>query len=196
MVRYNTETKHISTEATATGEDWLVKFPAKQDHLEVCAIENIYSNLARDIGITVPSTQYFNLDKKYSAFAIKRFDRTNEGLRIPLLTVAGALDLNFRIANFDYRDLLRLTRAITQNKQEVYAMLLRILFNIIFNNRDDHTKNFSFIMDKNRQWHISPAYDLTFNEGPNGYHQMAVMGEAKCPTKQGMIANKRFCIRH
>ena len=187
MVRYNPETKHISTAATATGEDWLVKFPAKQDHLEVCAIENIYSNLARDIGITVPSTQYFNLDKKYSAFAIKRFDRTNEGLRIPLLTVAGALDLNFRIANFDYRDLLRLTRAITQNKQEVYTMLLRIIFNIIFNNRDDHTKNFSFMMDKNQQWHISPAYDLTFNEGPNGYHQMALMGEAKCPTKQDMI---------
>jgi serine/threonine-protein kinase HipA len=187
MVRYNTQTNHISTEATAIGEDWLVKFPAKQEHYEVCAIEQVYSNLARDIGITIPPTRYFKLDKKYSAFAIKRFDRTAEGLRIPVLTVAGALDLNFRIPNFDYRDLLRLTRAITHNIQQVYAMLLRILFNIIFNNRDDHTKNFSFIMDENQQWQISPAYDLTFNEGPNGYHQMAVMGEAKHPTKQDLI---------
>lgn len=187
MVRYNPHTNYISTEATAIGEEWLVKFPAKQEHYEVCAIEQIYSTLARDIGIVVPPTKYFRLDKKYSAFAIKRFDRTTEGLRIPVLTVAGALDLNFRIPNFDYRDLLRLTRAITHNIQEVYAMLLRIIFNIIFNNRDDHTKNFSFIMDKNQQWYISPAYDLTFNEGPSGYHQMAIMGEAKNPTKQDLV---------
>ncbi|XKM12923.1 type II toxin-antitoxin system HipA family toxin [Orbaceae bacterium ac157xtp] len=187
LIRYNTQTNQISTSTAAEGEDWLVKFPSKQDHYEVCAIEHVYANLARQIGIAVPPTRYFKLNEKYSAFAIKRFDRTADRLKIPVLTVAGALDLDFRIPNFDYRDLLRLTRVITNNKQQVYTLFLRVIFNIIFNNRDDHTKNFSFIMNEKQQWQISPAYDLTFNEGPGGYHQMAVMGEAYAPTKQDLI---------
>lgn len=187
MVRYNQTTSHISTDPKAIGEDWLIKFPAQQEHQEVCAIEKVYSELARNIGIDIPPTKYFKLDKKLSAFGIKRFDRTDDGQKIPLLTVAGALDLNFRIPNFDYKELLRLTRAITHNIQEIYAMYLRCVFNIIFNNRDDHTKNFSFIMDRNLQWHVSPCYDLTFNRGPNGYHQMSIMGEAKDPTRNDLI---------
>ncbi len=52
------------------------------------------------------------------------------------------------------------------------------MFNVLFNNRDDHTKNFSFLMAKNGQWKLAPAYDVTFCEGPGGYHQMDIMGEA------------------
>lgn len=49
---------------------------------------------------------------------------------------------------------------------------------MIFNNRDDHPKNFAYLMAENGQWSLAPAFDVTFNEGPGGYHQMDVMGEA------------------
>jgi serine/threonine-protein kinase HipA len=52
------------------------------------------------------------------------------------------------------------------------------VFNVIFNNRDDHGKNFSFRMGKDGHWKLAPVYDITFNRGPGGYHQMDVAGEA------------------
>ena len=54
----------------------------------------------------------------------------------------------------------------------------RAVFNVVFNNRDDHPKNFAYLMSPTGQWTLAPAYDVTFCEGPGGYHQMDVMGEA------------------
>lgn len=54
----------------------------------------------------------------------------------------------------------------------------RAAFNVVFNNRDDHPKNFAYLMSRSGTWQLSPAYDVTFCEGPGGYHQMDVMGEA------------------
>jgi serine/threonine-protein kinase HipA len=55
----------------------------------------------------------------------------------------------------------------------------RAVFNVIFNNRDDHSKNFSFRLHRDRRWRLAPAYDLTFNTGPGGEHQMDICGEAR-----------------
>lgn len=41
-----------------------------------------------------------------------------------------------------------------------------MVFNVAASNRDDHTKNFSFLMDENGKWSLSPAYDLTFPFDP------------------------------
>lgn len=54
----------------------------------------------------------------------------------------------------------------------------RVVFNVVFNNRDDLPKNFAYLMQPTGQWQLAPAYDVTFCEGPGGYHQMDVMGEA------------------
>ncbi|RZT11404.1 HipA-like N-terminal domain-containing protein [Duganella sp. CF402] len=59
--------------------------------------------------------------------------------------------------------------------------------NVVFNNRDDHPKNFSFRLDSERHWKLSPAYDLTYSPGPGGYHQMDVMGEALAITRKDML---------
>lgn len=94
-------------------------------------------------------------------------------------SLAGYLESDFRIPSCDYDTLIRATGHITQNNlAEVHKAYTRTVFNVIFNNRDDHTKNIAFLLNQQRQWQLSPAYDLTFNEGPNGYHQMSVMGEA------------------
>ena len=56
-------------------------------------------------------------------------------------------------------------------------------FNVLANNRDDHVKNFSFRLDdESRQWHLAPAYDLTFSRGPGGEHTTTVSGESRQPT--------------
>jgi serine/threonine-protein kinase HipA len=66
-------------------------------------------------------------------------------------------------------------------------MFRRCVFNVVFHNRDDHSKNLSFRMQKSGGWRVAPGYDLTFNEGPGGYHQMDVCGEALCVERAHLL---------
>lgn len=171
-------TKKTSTVPFRNAEPWLIKFPARSEHPEVCAIEYVYAACAFQCGLDVPEVDYFDLNTDLAAFGSKRFDRFGT-TRIPMHSLAGYLESDFRIPSCDYDTLIRATGHITQNNlAEVHKAYTRTVFNVIFNNRDDHTKNIAFLLNQQRQWQLSPAYDLTFNEGPNGYHQMSVMGEA------------------
>ena len=72
--------------------------------------------------------------------------------------------------------------ALTKNIQECENQFRNVVFNVLAHNRDDHAKNFSFLMDENGTWRVSPAYDLTFSFGPGGEHCTTVMGEGRNPT--------------
>ncbi|MSP34003.1 MAG: HipA domain-containing protein, partial [Rickettsiales bacterium] len=71
---------------------------------------------------------------------------------------------------------------LTKDVQECEKQFRQMVFNIFAHNRDDHSKNFSFLMDKNGKWKVSPAYDLTFSSGPMGQHCTTILGEGKNPT--------------
>jgi serine/threonine-protein kinase HipA len=188
LVHYNTATRVVSTQPVAGGTAWLVKFQAQDEHKEACAIENLYATLARECRLNMPRTAYFDLDKKLAGFGIERFD-VAAGLRVPMHTLAGAMHADFRVAGaVDYVSFLRVTRLFTRNDMVVREAFERCIFNVLFNNRDDHAKNFSFRLNKARQWELAPCYDLTFNEGPGGEHQMDVMGHGKNITQVHMLA--------
>ena len=61
------------------------------------------------------------------------------------------------------------------------------VFNVLAHNRDDHSKNFSFLMNETGEWKLSPAYDLTFSSGPGGEQSTLVMGEGKNPGTKHLI---------
>lgn len=186
LVNFDRTTNSMFTAESDAGTPMLVKFPAEQEHKEVCAIEAMYGRLARASGLEVPITEYFDLGAKLSAFGIERFDRS-QGMRIPMHTAAGAAHVNFRIPQLDYVALLRLTKLMTRDNREVMKAFERSVFNVVFNNRDDHAKNFSFFLDRNTHWKLSPGYDLAFNEGPRGEHQMDICGEAKNPARTHLL---------
>ncbi|MGI6407453.1 MAG: type II toxin-antitoxin system HipA family toxin [Thiopseudomonas sp.] len=166
---------------------WLVKFPAQNEKAEVSALEHIYAHCAKLCGLQMELTEYFDLGNNLSAFGSQRFDR-QQGMRVPMHTLAGYLHDNFRIPACDYDTLVRATAHITGNNHHEIEKAFRLaVFNVVFNNHDDHSKNFSFLLNQQQQWQLSPAYDLTFNEGPNGYHQMSVMGEALTVEKKHLL---------
>ena len=66
----------------------------------------------------------------------------------------------------------------TNDVREKAIAFERAVFNVAFNNRDDHPKNFAYVMSPSGAWQLAPAYGVTFCEGAGGYHQMDVMGEA------------------
>lgn len=139
----------------------------------------------------MPKHHYFDIDSKYGAFGVERFDRILNGTsgqsnptfeRVHIHTLAGLLDLDFRLPSLDYLSYLRCVRMMTQSQIQVEQAYRHVVFNVVTNNKDDHSKNFSFMMDKNGNWSIAPVYDITYNAGINGYHQMDVCGEARaCP---------------
>ena len=62
-----------------------------------------------------------------------------------------------------------------------------MIFNVKSGNRDDHSKNFSFLLDTNRDWKLAPAYDLTLSMGWNGEHTAMVNGKGKNITDADLI---------
>ncbi|EDT40808.1 type II toxin-antitoxin system HipA family toxin [Burkholderia ambifaria] len=168
----------FTTAAVAGFEAWLVKFPARHEHPEVCAIEMVYAECLRMCGIETPDTLHFDLPGGMAAFASRRFDR-RDGLRVPMQSVAAFTGADYKTPGaLDYVNFLRATHMCTNDVREKLRAFERAVFNVAFNNRDDHPKNFAYVMARSGEWQLAPAYDVTFCEGPGGYHQMDVMGEA------------------
>jgi serine/threonine-protein kinase HipA len=79
------------------------------------------------------------------------------------------------------------TRALTRDESAVKEMFRRACFNVFAHNRDDHSRNFAFVMSERGEWRPSPAYDLTWSEGPGGEHTMLVGREGANPTADDLL---------
>jgi serine/threonine-protein kinase HipA len=66
-------------------------------------------------------------------------------------------------------------------------MFRRAVFNILSHNRDDHSKNFAFLMNAEGVWSLAPAYDLTFSASSQGYHSTACAGNYVDPGKKELL---------
>ncbi|KWA70631.1 toxin HipA [Burkholderia ubonensis] len=188
LVYRDPRTGAFTTAAMPGFEAWLIKFPAKEEHAEVCAIEMVYAECLRMCGIQTPDTLHFSLPNGLAAFATRRFDR-HDGLRVPMQSLAAFTGADYKTAGtLDYVNFLRATQMCTNDLREKALAYERAVFNVTFNNRDDHPKNFAYIMSPSGEWKLAPAYDVTFCEGPGGYHQMDVMGEALAIDRQAMLS--------
>ncbi|HNS56000.1 MAG TPA: type II toxin-antitoxin system HipA family toxin [Smithellaceae bacterium] len=176
--------QNISHGASNLGEGyepWLVKFANTHDGSDAGAIEYVYAQMAKEAGIHVPDVHLFPARHGAGYFAIKRFDRDGPK-RFHMHTACGLLHSDFRIPSLDYEDLLALTGVLTRDVREVEKMFRLAVFNVMAHNRDDHAKNFSYLMNEEGQWKLSPAYDLTFSSGPRMEQSTTVMGEGKNPS--------------
>lgn len=180
--------KMISGEAdSAEGFDaWIIKFFAERDHPDIGRIEYAYSLMAQDAGIDMPETRLFHDNNGNAWFGIKRFDRIGQQ-RIHMHTLGGLVDADFRLPSLDYMDVLRVTQTLTHNAAEVKRAFAVMVFNVLAYNRDDHSKNFSYLMDKSGEWRLAPAYDLTCSGGINGEHTTAIAGEGMKPGEEHML---------
>lgn len=161
-------------------EPWIIKFPNLNDGEDAGAIEFIYALMAKDAGLNMTDVHLFPSKTGSGYFSVKRFDR-QDGERIHMHSVCGLLHTDFRAPSLDYEDLLSLTMMLTRDMREVEKMYQLAVFNVLSHNRDDHAKNFSFLLSKNGEWKLSPCYDLTFSYGPNGEQSTMVVGEGREP---------------
>ena len=173
---------------------WMVKFASGTDGREIGAVEYAYSLMAKAAGIEMPRTALLE-GKRGRYFAIERFDRVGDG-RLHMHSVAGLTHSDFRFPTLDYDDLLNLTLHLTKSVPQQEKMFRLACFNLFVHNRDDHAKNFSFLMDSSGEWRLSPAYDLTFSYGPGGEHSTMYAGEGRQPGKEHLeVLGKKYRIK-
>jgi serine/threonine-protein kinase HipA len=197
LVGFNPDTNNVISgedDLPEGSEHWIVKFAAEADAADAGTMEYAYSLMAREAGIDMPPTQLFETSEGDRFFGIKRFDRGSTGSpqannrRHHVHTFGNLIQSNFRIPSADYADLLKVTSLLTRNHRDVLRVFRRMVFNVLAHNRDDHVKNFAFLLDDaTGDWTLTPAYDLLYTPGPGGEHTMTLAGEGRNPGRSHML---------
>jgi len=165
---------------------YLVKFRGAGDPEDVAQIEQAYAEMAKAAGVRMPETRLIAGAENQSYFAAQRFDREGSR-RLHVHSASGLLYADIRLPSLDYKDLISLTRFLTRDRREGEAMFTLAVFNVLSHNRDDHARQFSFIMERDGAWRLAPAYDLTFALGPGGEHSTSVLGHGKAVTREHLV---------
>jgi len=177
---------NIYSGQTSTRSDrkyYILKFNTPE--LCISEIEKTWYDLATRAGITMMPSRLIEVDGTRH-FLTERFDR-RAGEKVFTQTLAAVNPE----AN-SYEDLLSTCRRLSIPQVELNELFLRMTFNVLSNNTDDHAKNFSFIMERDGAWHISPAYDLCFilktPAAPERFHEFSVRGKHEDITTEDLLA--------
>ena len=145
------------------------------------AIEYAYSLMAARAGVEMMGCQIF-AEGGRRHFMTKRFDRRDDGSKLHMQTLAGLTHVDFnQPGSASYEDAFDVLRTIGAPIEDIEQQYIRMLFNVVARNQDDHPKNISFLMNKHGDWRLSPAYDVSFAFNPTGEftsrHQMSIRGK-------------------
>lgn len=148
-------------------------------------LEMAYYEMAIDAGIKMMPCRLIAVEGKHH-FVTLRFDR-EKGCKLHMQTLAAL----YPEAD-SYEKLLMVCRKMRLPESTQEEVFRRMVFNILANNTDDHNKNFSFLMNKEGRWRLSPAYDMTyiFNTGgflPETNHCLLMRGKLYGHTKNDVL---------
>ncbi len=172
-------------------QDWIIKFPTSYDSKDIGRQEYDYAMCARECGIDMEKVRLFSSSRCKGYFGTKRFDRTGDekNNRIHMVSASGLLETSHRIPNLDYHILMQLTLKLTKSMEECEKLYRLMCFNVYAHNRDDHSKNFTYLYDENEnRWKLSPAYDLTYSNSIGGEHATTVNGNGVNPGLDDILA--------
>ncbi|MGL1931523.1 MAG: type II toxin-antitoxin system HipA family toxin [Desulfotalea sp.] len=144
-------------------------------------IEFAYSLMAKAAGINMMDCELLEEAEGRTHFLTKRFDRLN-GEKQHVLNFSAMAHVGWNpVGSVSYENLFAIMRALELPYAEKEEQFRRMIFNVLARNTDDHVKQFSFTMDKNGKWHITPAYDITLSYDAddflNSQHKMTINGK-------------------
>jgi serine/threonine-protein kinase HipA len=196
-----------SVDAGADKNYWLLKFDSKEnsdkdkkDPKGMTKIEYIYSLIANDCGINIPKTDYINYGQDFH-FMIERFDREIIDGKVRKKHYSSWAGLQHfdrdTTGAYSYEQIVMTMRDMNLGHNEIEELFRRAVFNIVGRNQDDHAKNFGFQMDRNGQWSLSPAFDMTFAYDPTGKwtktHQILLSGKRDEFLKEDLLRFANHC---
>ena len=205
IIAYNEETGVYKSGQIDAGPDfsyWIIKFD-KLDKEDPDSFfdsyqtreEYAYYLMAKEAGINMSESRLIKENNDYH-FMTKRFDRFVDEhgklQKLHMQTVCGLAHIDYSDKhNYSYLNIFQIMDMLNVNFNDKYELFRRMVFNVIAANNDDHSKNFSFLMNKKGEWSLSPAYDLTYaNDPTSNYinnHQCLVNGKSFGITKDDLL---------
>ena len=153
-------------------------------------LEYSFYQLVKECGIEMSDCSLIEENGR-AHFLTKRFDRQN-GDKIHMQTLCGIAHYDYRNPHsYSYEQAFNVMRALRLPYSQAQEMYRRMVFNVVIRNHDDHTKNISFLMDRQGKWTLSPAYDMGYAYNPNcgwtAQHQMSINGKFDDITRQDLL---------
>ena len=169
-------------------EHWILKFDGVRDNSREIGeprgygvIEWVYSQMAARAGIRMTDCRLLDEGSRRH-FMTRRFDRTPDGGRLHMQSLAALAHLDFNMPGANsYEQAFRMIDRLGLGREAMDQQFRRMVFNVVARNQDDHVKNIAFLMDRAGNWSLSPAFDLTWAYNPTGRwtsaHQMSIAGK-------------------
>ena len=192
VIAWNRKTNEVRSGQIAAGPGfsyWLLKFDGvagnKDKELDdpqgYGAIEYAYSLMARAAGITMSECRLLE-EHGRRHFMTRRFDRLPDGGKLHMQSLGALAHFDYNQPGaYSYEQALLAIRQLDLPMAALEEQVRRMLFNIVARNQDDHVKNIAFLMDREGQWSLTPAFDITYSYNPSGdwtaTHQMTVNGK-------------------
>lgn len=182
------ETRSGQVDAPERFEYWIIKFDGVgssddefTDPLGYGRVEFAYHQMAVDAGVEMTAARLLVDDGERAHFMSRRFDRTDEGGKIHAQTLQAIAHVDYNLAGeHSWEQALRVAERLCGHSA-VEQLFRRMVFNVVARNQDDHTKNITFLMDRDGRWSLSPAYDVTWAYNPasrwTSRHQMTIAGK-------------------
>ena len=210
IIAYNDQTNEVRSGQVKAPDGfsyWLLKFDGVtySEHESITEspkgignVEYAYYKMAQQCGIEMAECQLLTEGDNHH-FMTRRFDRTDKGEKIHMQTVAGLAHLD-RDQRHSYEEIFGIIRRMNLPMEASIQLFRRMVFNVVARNNDDHTKNFSFLMDQQGHWELAPAYDLCYSYKPGGkwigQHQLSLNGKQDGFTRQDLLSvGERMGIR-
>ncbi len=185
LVLYNKETNSykLNEQVLVPGyKRIIIKFDEayyQDESIGFTKLEYVFMQMAKDAGI---NTANFSLIEENGMhhFLLDRFDRDEKDNKIHMCTASGLMHIDISVAQgASYENLFTLTQMLCKSQEDIIELYKRMIFNVLVSNFDDHTKNFTYLMDKKGKWSISPAYDITYSKGMATQHLTTIGGKSK-----------------
>ena len=207
VVAWNPVTEEIRSgqfDVDAGSEHWLIKFDGVGKDLELGSsegygrIEYAYHLMALAAGIDMSPSRLL-LESGRAHFMTKRFDRhNNQKHHVQTLCAMQHMDYKQR-ATHAYESLFITAGRLQLSDREHQQLFLRMAFNVVARNCDDHTKNFAFLLQEDKPWQLAPAYDVTYAHNPKGewtyQHLMSINGKFDGALREDLLAiANRFSV--
>lgn len=168
VIAFNPKTGEVKSGQVKAPEGysyWLIKFDGVHDaQFGATAgygrVEMAYYLMALEAGIEMNESRILEENDR-AHFMTKRFDRTDAGNKIHMQSLCGMRHFDFnQVGVYSYEQVFETMRMLRLSYPEAEQMFIRMVFNVLARNCDDHTKNFAFLMDQSGKWRLSPAYDI------------------------------------
>lgn len=203
----NNEVRSGQAEAPEGFEHWLLKFDGVsaafdgvRDPQGYGRIEYAYYLMAKRAGMQMQSCRLFEEGGR-AHFMTRRFDRPDGGGKIHYASLFGMAHMAYAAPGshgHSYEDYFEVIEELSLEPACKVEAFRRMVFNVLGCNRDDHSKNFGFLLDESKRWKLAPAFDVTYSHNPHpgkwtATQQMSVMGKREMISSGDLVEAGQRC---